>query len=49
MASQDSNLTDVIYFIYRFTGYRLRNQLAALDFNHHRGRATATAADGQPG
>ena len=34
--------------IFSFIGYRVRNQLAALDFNHHRGRAIATTADGKP-
>ncbi|CAB4019001.1 Hypothetical predicted protein, partial [Paramuricea clavata] len=33
---------------YSFPVYRARNQLAALDFNHHKGRAAATTADGQP-
>ena len=33
---------------YTFVGYRLRNQLAALDFNHHRNRDVATTADGRP-
>ena len=28
--------------------YRARNQLAALDHNHHKDRAHATTADGQP-
>jgi hypothetical protein len=33
--------------ICRFPVYRARNQLAALDFNHHKGREQATTADGQ--
>ena len=27
----------LFYFISRFVGYRLRNQLAAIDYNNHRG------------
>ena len=35
-------------FISRFVRYRLRNQLAAIDYNLHRGREVATTADGRP-
>jgi hypothetical protein len=38
----------MFYFVSRFVGYRLRNQLAAIDYNHHRGREVATTADGRP-
>ncbi|XP_028418570.1 uncharacterized protein LOC114544015 isoform X1 [Dendronephthya gigantea] len=32
---------------YSYSVYQARNRLAALDFNHHRGRAPATTADGK--
>ena len=45
-------LFDVIYtsvhLIFRFPVYRARNQLAALDFNHHKDRVQATTANAQP-
>jgi len=31
----------------RYVGYKLRNQLAAIDFNKHRNRECETTADGQ--
>ncbi len=37
-----------INVLFRFPVYRARNQLAALDFNHHKNRAQATTADGRP-
>ncbi len=41
----------MIFFVsknFRFVGYKLRNQLAAIDFNMYRGREIATTADGTP-
>lgn len=32
----------------RIVGYKLRNQLAAIDFNHHRNREIAKTADWMP-
>ena len=36
-----------INVIFRFPVYRARNQLAALDFKHHKNRPQATTADGR--
>ena len=38
----------IAIYIARYVGYKLRNQLAAIDFNKHRNREIATTADGQP-
>ena len=39
----------VLKFFFRFVGYRVQNQLAALDFNHHRAREEgAITGDGRP-
>ena len=36
-----------LFVFYSFVGYKLRNELAAIDFNKHRDRQAAKTADGK--
>ena len=44
----DNTMYDSDFISFSFEGYRMRNTLAVLDYNHHLGRPQAKDAKGNP-